>query len=227
MYKRAVIIYGPPGAGKGTQAELLERRFDFIHLDTGRYIENLVRAPGWQKSATLRRERKNFDEGRLCTPSWVFTMVKQAVTRIAKAEYNIVLSGSPRTVPEAFGPTGKGGLIDILTKFYGKKNVTVIQLNIRPATTKKRNSARFVCTVCGLPVLGKAKTKTCAFCDGALRKRTLDNPNIIITRLKEYKERTAPILKGLKKGKYNIKYLNGEPAPYRVHASIVRLLKLS
>lgn len=227
MNKRAVIIYGPPGAGKGTQAELLERKFDFIHLDTGRYIESLVRAPGWKKSMILRRERKNFDDGRLCTPSWVFAMVKRAITRIAKAEYNVVLSGSPRTVPEAFGNNGKNGLIETLAKYYGKKNITVVHLNISQETTKKRNSTRFICSVCGLPVLGKARVTACAFCDGKLRKRTLDNPTIIITRLKEYKERTEPILKELKKRRFVVKHMNGESAPYRVHSIIVKALNIA
>ncbi len=227
MNKRAVIIYGPPGAGKGTQAELLERKFDFIHLDTGRYIESLVRAPGWQKNAALRRERKNFDAGLLCTPTWVFAMVKRAITRIAKAEYNAVLSGSPRTVPEAFGNTGKNGLIETLIKYYGKKNLTVVHLNISSETTKKRNSTRFICSVCGLPVLGKARVKACAFCDGKLRKRTLDDPTIIITRLNEYKERTEPILKELKKRKHKVIHINGELVPYRVHATIVKALRLA
>ena len=63
MLKRAVIIYGPPGSGKGTQAELLAKKFGFIHFDTGRYFEALLHSPETQKNPVLRRERKNFDNG--------------------------------------------------------------------------------------------------------------------------------------------------------------------
>ncbi len=81
MQKRAVIIYGPPGSGKGTQAELLAKIYGFVHFDTGRYIENFLRAPGWQKNLVLRRERKLFDTGKLLSPPWVLKIVSENLTR--------------------------------------------------------------------------------------------------------------------------------------------------
>lgn len=223
--KQAVVIYGPPGSGKGTQAELLARKFNFIHFDTGRYIESVVNAPGWQKSATLRRERKLFDTGKLCTPSWVLEVVRRAVTRIAEAGYGVAFSGSPRTLYEAFG-TKNNGLVRVLEKLYGRKNVTVVQLLIGDKSSIRRNSHRLVCSVCGLPLLAHAKIKNCAFCAGKMRTRSLDAPTVIKVRLQEYHNRTYPILARMKKSGFRILKINGEPLPYAVHRQIVRRLRL-
>jgi len=223
MRKQAVIIYGPPGSGKGTQAELLARKFNFIHFDTGRYLESVLRSPGWQKNAILRRERRLFDTGKLCTPSWVLKITKEEAKRIAKAGYSIVFSGSPRTLYEAFG-NKQNGLFNTLQKLYGLKNVIIIFLKIRDRVSIKRNSHRLVCSVCGLPLLAKAKIKECALCAGKMRTRSLDKPSVIKVRLKEYSNRTYPIIAKAKKMGIKVLPINGEPLPYKVHNQIVRVL---
>lgn len=226
MSKQAVIIYGPPGSGKGTQAELLARKYNFIHFDTGRYGESLVYAPGALKDPVLRRERKNFDAGRLFTPSWILGIVKDAVQRIARTGFGVIFSGSPRTLFEALGDKSHQGLLATLKRLYSRKNITILKLSIREGTTLKRNSRRFVCSICGLPVLARAKTKQCAFCAGPLRKRSLDNPKIIKVRIKEYRDRTYPILARAKKLGLKLIQINGEPSPYKVHQEILRKLGL-
>ncbi len=103
MTQKAVIIYGPPGAGKGTQAELLERNFDFIHFDTGRYLEMMYKSPKVKTDRTLKKEKNLFDNGFLNTPSFVLGVVSRATKRIAQSGFSLVYSGSPRTMYEAFG----------------------------------------------------------------------------------------------------------------------------
>ncbi len=219
------MIYGPPGSGKGTQAELLAKKYHFVHFDTGRYFENLLRSPEAKKNSILRREKKLFDSGILLTPSWVLKTVSDATKKIAAAGFSIVYSGSPRTIFEAFG-TKNNGLIHFLEKLYGRKNIAVIKLNIREKTTISRNSQRLVCAICGLPILANAKNKHCSFCAGPMRKRTLDDPKVIEVRLKEYRERTYPILQELKKNGFKIKEINGEPLPYKVFAQILKKLSI-
>lgn len=226
MQEQAVIIYGPPGSGKGTQAELLARKFNFIHFDTGRYIESVVRASGWQKSAILRRERHLFDTGKLCDSGWVLKMSKRFAERLSKMGYSIVFSGSLRTLPEAFG-SKNNGLVHALEKLYGKKNVVVVQLLVGVKSSLRRNSHRLVCSVCGLPLLANAKVKQCAFCGGKMRTRSLDAPAVIKVRLKEYHNRTYPIIAGMKKRGFRVVSVNGEPLPYKVHESIVKALHLA
>jgi len=137
MHKQAVIIYGPPGSGKGTQAELLAKKYNFVHFDTGKYIEATVHDPKLQKNAVIRRERKLFDAGKLNSPPWVLGLVKKAATRIARAGSSIVFSGSPRTLYEALGDKSRTGLFTILDKLYGKKNITILKLTVRPQSAAK------------------------------------------------------------------------------------------
>ena len=224
--KQAIVIYGPPGSGKGTQADLLARKYDFIHFDTGRYLESLYRNPRLRKNPKIAFEKKLFDTGKLNTPSWVLKLVTEATKKIASAGSGIVYSGSPRTIFEALGDDKNKGLFETLIKLYGKKNIQVFKIKIRFQTSAKRNSKRLVCSVCGLPILAASGLKSCAFCGGKARKRTLDNPKVIKVRLKEYEERTLPIVKEAKKLGIEVTEINGEPAPYKVHESIVKKLGL-
>lgn len=223
---KAVIIYGPPGSGKGTQAALLEIVLGFFHFDTGKFIESVVHNPDNLKNKTIQREKKNFDTGMLCTTSWVLKILIRKIKQLVSAGLSVVLSGSPRTLFEAFGDKNHNGLIKILEKTYGRKNIKIIEIDISPKTSIFRNSHRQVCSLCGAPVLYKKyEVKKCAFCDSKVRKRTLDKPEIIKVRLKEYKERTLPILKRLKKLGYKINFINGELPPYKVFQDIRAKLK--
>lgn len=227
MAKRAVMIYGAPGAGKGTQANLLAWAKGFLHFDTGKYLEQIVHDPDNQKNPKIKEQAKLFDSGILLDPSWVLSVVKEKTEAIAAAGFDIVYSGSPRTVYEAFGDNKNVGLIEVLEKEYGKKNIFVTLLKVRPESSVFRNSNRKVCSVCATPILYSEKThehKTCPLCGGLLRKRTLDDPDIIKTRLKEYENRTKPILAGLKKRGYKVLEVNGEPAPDKVHSAVLKKL---
>ncbi len=231
---KAIIIYGPPGAGKGTQANLLAARTGFIHLDTGRFLESLVYDPANRRNAILRRERRLFESGMLMTPSFVFREIAKRVRQIAQSGSGLILSGSPRTQFEAFG-TGKPKqhrLVAVLEKLYGKKQVHYVLLNVRPQSSMKRNANRLVCSFCGTPSLvlyadTKCLPKACLLCGAPLRKRTLDTPEVIKKRLAEYKNRTAPIFEGLRARGYTIHKIDGEPAPYKVAQAIARKLKLT
>lgn len=226
--KFAIIIFGPPGAGKGTQAELLVKQLNVVHFDTGRYIERILNNPKNLKDPMIRREKKLFDSGALNTPSWVLKMVTDEIKAVSRAEFGIVLSGSPRTVYEAFGDKKNKGVIEVLEKSYGRKNIFIFELVVHPLTSIRRNSRRLICSYCDESLLGfygKQKKKQCPLCGGALRTRTLDNPKIIKVRLEQFKKRTDPIFKELKKRKYKIRKINGEPSPFQVSNKIIKVLR--
>src|SRR3989344_2280226 len=225
MAKQVIMIYGQPGAGKGTQAYLVESVKVFHHFDTGKYLEQVVRDPANAKNKVVQRERKLFDSGILLTPSWVLNIVKNKAVSFAKAGQGLVFSGSPRTLFEAFGDSKNEGLISILEKAYGKKNLKFFYLRVSPKTSIWRNSHRMVCSLCVAPVLHHAgKLAHCAFCGAPLRTRTLDKPEVIKVRIKEYQQRTLPILNRLKKMGYKINEISGEPAPYKVFKQISKKL---
>jgi len=224
--KKAVVIYGPPGAGKGTQAELLARNFFMIHFESGRYLENLLHTPEAKKSKILEREKSLFDTGKLCTPSWVLGTFSRVVRAVGSAGYGIVFSGPPRTLFEAVGGKRQKGLFDVLEEVYGKKNISVVELEVGMKVSGKRNEARYVCSVCGLPRLSWAKGARCGFCDGALKKRVLDDPEVVKKRMEEYVERTKPIIAEVKRRKYKYVCIGATKRPEKVFQDIVRRVQL-
>ncbi len=214
MKKTAIIFYGPPGSGKGTQANLLAKKFDLIHFDTGKFLENIVHDPARQKEKIVQRERALFDAGILLTPKFVLREVAKATKRIEKAGFGVIFSGSPRTMSEA------EGFIPTLERHYGKENIFVFELCLPAHGSTERNSKRLVCSICGYTLLSKyypsARPKYCPVCAGPFYKRTLDNADVIAVRLKEYRERTEPIFGFLKKRGYHIRVVDATPAPYKV-----------
>ncbi len=226
--KKAVIIYGPPGSGKGTQANLLAGKIGLVHFDTGKYIEQLIHDPANRKNKEIQEQLKIFDSGALCTPSWVLKIISKKTTDFSKAGLGMAFSGSPRTMFEAFGDKTRKGLIAILEKEFGKNNIILVLLKINPRVSILRNSHRLVCSVCGAAILyndAAHKHTTCPTCGGKLKKRTVDNPKVFSTRIKEYEKRTKPILAALKKQGYKILEINARPLPYLVFNNILKKLQ--
>ena len=220
--QKVIILYGAPGSGKGTQANLLASKFDLIHFDTGKFFEAVVHDPKNQKNPEIRAERKLFDGGKLMTPSFVLKTVKKEAMEIHRAGYGIVFSGSPRTMFEA------EGLMPELLKLYGKKDINIFILDVPATESIKRNSSRMMCKFCGYGLLTAyydvKNPKHCPVCGGPFYKRTLDNPETIKIRLKEYNERTAPIFGYMKKHGFRQVKINARPAPFKVFEKIVKEL---
>lgn len=223
--KIAVVIYGLPGSGKGTQANLAAATFGLVNFDTGRHLESLWYDPKRQKEALIKRERKLFEEGKLNTPSFVLGEVAKAVQKTAKKELGIVFSGSPRTMYEA------ERLIPLLEKLYGRNKVFFFFLDVDPKDSIARNSKRRLCSFCHAPLLTKyypsRNPRYCPICAGALYKRTLDRADIIPKRIAEYDSRTAPILSYLRERKTRLAKINGRTKPYEVFTQIKQRIKTS
>lgn len=221
---KVIILYGPPGSGKGILAALLAKNFDFINFDTGQYLRKFLYNPKFQKNKIIQKERLLNESGKLNTPSWVLKIVTQTTKKIAAADWGIVFQGSPRTIFEALGDQRHLGLMKVLEKLYGRKNIFIFELKIRNETSIRRNSHRVVCGVCGQPslFLYTGKLPCCAFCAGPLKKRPDDNPKVIKTRLIEYQKRTQPIIQKLQEKGYQVFKIDGEPAPYKIFRKIAQ-----
>lgn len=222
MHKVAIIIFGNPGSGKSTQAELLTKNFNFIHFNTGKFLESIVFDPKRQKEKAIQKERKNFEEGKLMTPSFVIKEIKKELKKIANVNMGLVFSGSPRTLYEA------QKIIPFLKKHY-HSNIIIIKLKISSNEAIKRNSNRLVCSVCGYTLLSAyfnpKNIKYCPVCGGKMYKRVLDNPKTMQVRLKEYKNRTKPVFDFLKNNGFKIFEVNAKPAPYKIFERIKKIIK--
>lgn len=229
--KLVIIVMGPPGSGKGTQATLLAENLNLYHIETSKILEerfsqakkgDFVEIEG--KKYFFLNEKKLWQTGILCSPPFVTYLVKEKIKELFKEGKNLVLSGSPRTLYE-----GKE-IIPLLKKLYGKKNIKIFSLEISPKETIKRNSQRRICQLMRHPILATKKEflnlKYCPL-DGSklLKRKGLDDPETIKVRIKEYKERTFPLLDYFKKEGLKVIKINGSPPPAEVFKNILKSLK--
>ena len=231
MKRLAIILIGPPGCGKGTQAQLLAEKFNLYYFETSKIIEQNVMSAGKnefvaidKKRYSLAHERELWKSGILCTPVVVSYWVKNKFQELAKEGKNLVIAGSPRTLHE-----GKE-VMPLLKRLYGKGDIKIIEITLSPEQTIWRNQRRRICKLMRHPVLSTGpeflKLSHCPLDGSALIKRKgLDDPRTIITRLKEYKERTFPLMEYFKKEGFKVKKVNGEQSVEKVFKNILRSIK--
>jgi len=227
---KVIIVMGPPGSGKGTQAELLAEKLNLYYLETSKFLEaNIMKAKRGDyvtvggKKYFLVKEKKNWETGKLVSPLLTTFWMENKIKTLAKENQNLILAGSPRTLYE-----GKE-IIPLLKKLYGQKNIKIILLDISAKETILRNSHRRICELMRHPILYSKETiklKKCPL-DGSklLKRKGLDKPETIKVRLKEYKERTFPLINYFKREGLKVKKINGSPPPADVFENILKVLK--
>jgi len=225
----AVIILGPPGSGKGTQAELVAGKFNLYSLETSKIIESKVMNAKAGEYAIVGGEKYPFShekdlwkKGILCSPPFVSFLIKNKLKELAKENKGVVMSGSPRTLPEG------RDVMPLLKKLYGFKNIKIILLELTPKQTIWRNSHRRICELMRHPILYTKETLKLTRCplDGSklIKRKGLDDPETIKVRLREYKERTLPLIDYFKKQGLRVKKINGEQSVEAVHKNILKAL---
>lgn len=227
--KIIVIIIGPPGAGKGTQAELLADKLNLYSFETSKVLEeswidankdDYLKADG--KKYFLLKEKQLFDSGKLCSPPFVTLVVKRKIKQLFEQGKGIVFSGSPRTVYE-----GKK-LMPFLIDLYGLNNILALELKVSDQEAIWRNTRRRICKNCRYPVPYTLETKNlkkCPKCGGELVTRTLDTEQTMKTRLKEYKQRTHPLFEYFKQVGIKVKQVNGEQSIEDVRKHVLSAVK--
>ena len=228
--KSVIIIIGSPGAGKGTQAELLAEKLSLYYFETSKILEGTFSEAGKrefvkveEKKYFLEKEKELWEKGMLCSPPFVSFLVKEKIKKLQKMGENLVLAGSPRTLYE-----GKQ-IMPLLEKLYGKNNIKIILIEVSAKESIFRNSHRRICSLMRHPILYTKETKNLKICplDGSklVRRKGLDRPATIKIRLKEYKERTIPLVKYFKGRKLKVKKVNGKGSVAAVFKRILKVLK--
>lgn len=230
MAQKVIILFGPPGAGKGTQAELLSDKLRLYYLETSKLIEASVMnakegeyAEVGGKKYYFLDEKKLWERGILCSPPFVSFLVRQKIEELAELKKGVIMAGSPRTLPE-----GKDQ-IPLLKKLYGEENIRVVLIELSPEQTIWRNSHRRICALMRHPMLFNEETRNLTFCplDGSklVRREGLDDPETIKVRLKEYKERTLPLINYFESEGITVKKVKGEQSVEEVHKDILQAIE--
>ncbi|WP_230481451.1 adenylate kinase [Sphingomonas sp. Leaf21] len=182
-----IILLGPPGAGKGTQAQRLVANRGMVQLSTGDMLRAAVKAGtpvGLQAKAVM-------DAGELVSDAIVSALIGERLDQ-AEAESGAIFDGYPRTAAQAEA-------LDVLLAERGKALDHVIELAVDEDALVERITGRFTCASCGTGYHDSFKpTRVEGVCDvcGAteFKRRPDDNAETVRTRMAEYRAKTAPIL---------------------------------
>jgi|SRR3989344_3209673 len=215
---KLVIFVGPIGSGKGTQAEVIAKKFGLIHIETSKLLEEKFNTAD-SSDKKMAEQKALWHMGILNDPSWVTEVLLDEVKKFADEDKGMALSSSPRTLFEAEKE------IPVFEEIYGRENIFVFNITLSEAESVKRNSGRRICEKNRHPIPNFPEFKDLKTCpeDGSkLITRALDNPETIKIRFKEYLNRTEPILNYLNDRGYNILKINGEQPIEKVSEDILK-----
>ncbi len=187
MSAPVLILLGPPGAGKGTQARMLEEDFGLIQLSTG----DLLRAAVAAGTEAGQKAKAVMESGQLVSDDIVLAILKDRMAQpdIAKG---VILDGFPRT-------DGQAASLDALLAETGQKVTAAINLEVDDEAMVGRVSGRFTCAKCGEGYHDEFKRPAhagvCDKCGGTdMKRRADDNATTVRERLKAYHAQTAPLI---------------------------------
>lgn len=176
-----LILLGPPGAGKGTQAEVLTNKLSIPSISTG----NILRAAVKNGTPIGLKAKEYMDAGKLVPDEVIIGVISERLQEPDCAN-GFILDGVPRTIPQAEALEKAGIAFD-----------HVVSIEISDDEIVERMAGRRVCTSCGTPfhITGRPpKTEgICDLCGGKLELRGDDKPEVVSARLKVYHEETAPL----------------------------------
>ena len=183
-----IILMGPPGGGKGTQARIFQKETGAVHLSTG----EMFRAAGKAGTELGLKAKAIIDQGNLVPDDISIDLIAEKLTETECCESGVILDGFPRTVPQA----------EALDKMFLEKNIKidyVIDIQVPDEIIVERIIGRFSCIKCGATYHDKfKKTAVYGMCDicGCTEfvRRVDDNRRTVKARLEQYRSLTFPVL---------------------------------
>jgi adenylate kinase len=202
-----VIMMGPPGAGKGTQAGRFARERGLLKISTGDILRDGIKA---QLPVALKA-KELMDRGELVDDATMIAIVRERLMR-PDAQLGFVLDGFPRTVAQA----------EALDRIVTERNngpLVIVDVRVRERELIRRLAGRLICEKCGANAEpaqeGAAAATACARCGGRLVQRADDNEQVVRERLKVYERATKPLVE-FYRGRPTFRIVNGAQPQERV-----------
>ena len=209
-----IILLGPPGCGKGTQADIISKDFDMPHISTGDILrDNVKRGTDVGKNA-----KEYMDSGRLVPDEIIISMMKERFLE-DDCTKGFLLDGFPRTIAQA------EALDDLLNQMDMSLDY-IVNIDVNDEDIINRISKRLSCPNCGevynLLFKKPKKEMSCDTCGGKLHQRDDDKEEVIRNRLDVYRKQTAPLISYYKE---KIKNVDGSKNIGEVTKVIFKILK--
>lgn len=210
-----LILLGPPGSGKGTQAKRLVSEKHWPQLSTGDMLRAAIK-----QGTKLGLEAKSFmDKGALVPDSVVIGLIQER-TQEPDCKSGFILDGFPRTIPQAEA-------LDVMLKGQSRQVGRVVLFEIPDSELVRRLSGRRTCSKCGsmfhVESMRPKKDGICDQCGSPLIQRDDDKPEVIQKRLQVYHQQTAP-LAGYYKAQNKLKSLDATMDPNAVSDALTQAL---
>lgn len=218
IQNKVLIILGPPGSGKGTQAKMLAQKYQMRLFGTG----DLMREGTRNNEPIALEMKKYWEKGELVPDELVNDFVKEKLEALSIEEVKngLICDGCPRTLVQ----------VDVQDKIFqklGLGNSLAINLAVSDQSIVNRLKTRRICEKCKRIFLPpeSLELKNCPDCGGKLITREDDNPEVVKHRLKVYREQTAPLIKYYReRGK--LVEVDGELSIDNVFREIIKKLEM-
>lgn len=215
----AIILIGPPGSGKDTQADLLAEELELVEVKTSKLLEDAF-AKTRPDDVEIQEQIRRKAAGELVDSAFTEKLLVAKIQETASAHKGIIMSGSPRTLEEAETE------LPVLEDKYGKF-IKLINIEVGQDESVKRNRARRTCQLNGHPIPNLVEYQNITICpkDGSpIIAREDDVPETIISRYQVYQQQTKPVLEFIEKRGYAVVHINGEQSIEDIHREILNKL---
>ena len=180
-----IILFGPPGAGKGTQAQFIVKKHNYFQLSTGNLLRNEVRL----KTPLGKEIEELISDGKFASDKIVNTLLRQSITNL-KFRDRIIFDGYPRNVEQA-------KKLEIILGEFDQKIGHIIFLNVSKDIVEKRIMGRMTCDKCNMTLnefFNKEQIELHPCGKEHLKKRKDDNFDVVVARYETYMKTTKPVL---------------------------------
>jgi adenylate kinase len=198
-----VVMMGPPGAGKGTQAGRFARERGLPQISTGDMLREAIR----EGNPTALEAKARMDRGELVDDDTMIAIVADRLTK-PDVEVGFVLDGFPRTVTQARA-------LDSLIGERGAGPLVVVDVAVPEPELVRRLADRRICAACGTNASPSATGAVCQACGGVLVQRSDDSRAVVLERLRVYQASTRPVLE-FYRPRETFRVVNGAQTPEQV-----------